>query len=306
MQSIFHDVWEANPINKGVRMNFKKLAMALSITAAFCYMGCEDSTSASSAGGDDDQPTLSSDSKGGDDGQNTKSSDSKDNTGGDEKTTSSASNGEGEGDGGGAASSGDSAPESSSSVGGMDLPIDTTGYSDLMKCDEEGATQEQYGFTMTCTEGQWTVDSSSIANMMNCDTDGETKESFGMVMVCKDGQWAYDSTASAAANACDEEGATKTETMTMGTYEMEMKYTCKDGQWQMDFGGMGGMEGWGDSSFTMPGGGMNFGDSSFTMPGGGTGGWGARDSSGAFSGGRSDWGQWLNDRDSSSTQPAGE
>ena len=72
-------------------MNFKKLAMALSITAAFCYMGCEDSTSASSAGGDDDQPTLSSDSKGGDDGQNTKSSDSKDNTGGDEKTTSSAS-----------------------------------------------------------------------------------------------------------------------------------------------------------------------------------------------------------------------
>jgi hypothetical protein len=86
------------------------------------------------------------------------------------------------------------------------------------------------------------------------------------VLVCMDGQWVYDSTATAAANACDEEGATKTETMTMSTYEMEMKYTCKDGQWQMDFSGMGGMEGWGDSSFTMPGGGdwSGYGDSSWT------------------------------------------
>ena len=38
---------------KGVKMNIKKLAMALSITAAFCYMGCDESSTSPATGGDE-------------------------------------------------------------------------------------------------------------------------------------------------------------------------------------------------------------------------------------------------------------
>ncbi len=294
-------------------MNFKRYALALSLTAAFCYMGCDDSSTSPTNGGNEEQTVLSSESNGTEGGdENVTSSESKGSAGGDEQTASSS-------DSNSPASSDDASPASSSEVSGP-AAFDSTAIADMMKCDEEGATQNQMGIKMTCTNGQWVADSASIADMMKCEA-GETREQMGMVMKCEDGHWALDSAATAEANKCDEDGATKTETMEMGgAYSMETTYICKEGKWEMqmpDFGGMfgddstggfpgGGNWNFGDSSFTMPGGGMNFGDSSFTMPGGGTGGWGARDSSDAFSGGRSDWGQWLNDWDSTSTQPAGE
>ncbi len=285
-------------------MNLKKLALALSLTAAFTYMGCDDSASAPATGGDE-QPALSSASTGDEGGEPAASSASTGDEGGEQTATSSDAKAE-------SADSGDVPPASSADVGHGTIPgidssftFDSTAIADMMKCDEEGATQNQMGIKMTCTDGQWTVDSSSIADMMKCEA-GETMEQMGMVMKCEDGHWTLDSAATAAANTCDEEGATKTESMSMGGGNgFEMTYICKDGQWEMQMPDFGGMFG-GDSTGGFPGGNFNFGDSSFTMPGGGTGGWGARDSSGAFSGGRSDWGQWLNDWDSTSTQPAGE
>ena len=267
--------------HKGATMKCKKFALALSLTAAFCYLGCEDSTSASI---DDDQPVPSSESQGTEGGDKISSSESKDNGGQDQVSSSSAKQAGSEA---APASSSQAAPASSSSVGSSTFPgMDST-------------------FTFDSTA--FSFDSSAFADMMKCDEEGATQNMMGAaVLVCRNGQWEYDSEATAEANKCDEDGATKTETMEMGgAFSMEMTYICTDGVWEMqmpDFGGMFGD----DSTGGFPGGGMNFGDSSFTMPGGGTGGWGARDSSGAFSGGRSDWGQWLNDRDSSSTQPAGE
>ena len=81
-----------------------------------------------------------------------------------------------------------------------------------------------------------------FCSMMKCDEEGATQNMMGAaVLVCTDGQWVYDSTATAAANKCDEEGATKTESMGMGdAFSMDMTYICKDGQWEMqmpDFGG---------------------------------------------------------------------
>jgi hypothetical protein len=253
---------------KGVKMNLKKLALALSLTAAFTYMGCEDSTSAPATGGDD-QPTLSSASTGDEGGEPAASSASTGDEGGEPAATSSDAKAE-------STDSGDVPPASSADVGPGPIPgidssfvFDSTAIADMMKCDEEGATQNQMGIKMTCTDGQWAVDSSSIADMMKCEA-GETREQMGMVMKCEDGHWALDSAATAAANTCDEEGATKTETMDMGgAYSMEMTYICTDGKWEMqkpDFGGMFG----GDSTGGFPGGGnWNFNDSSFTMPGGG-------------------------------------
>lgn len=282
-------------------MNIKKIAFAFSLTAALCYMGCDDSSTSPSDDGKDEPTVLSSDSK----------------TGGDETITSSESGDDGapakssESKGTGAESSGDAAPASSD------------GGSPASSTDTAPASSAGFGpGTIPGMDSTFAFDSTAFADMMKCDEEGATQNMMGAaVLVCTNGQWVYDSTATAEANKCDEEGATKTESMDMGgAFSMEMTYICTDGVWEMqmpDFGGMfgddstggfpgGGNWNFGDSSFTMPGGGMNFGDSSFTMPGGGTGGWGARDSSGAFSGGRSDWGQWLNDRDSSSTQPAGE
>jgi hypothetical protein len=89
------------------------------------------------------------------------------------------------------------------------------------------------------------MDTTAIMNMMKCDEEGATQDMMGMAtMVCKNGQWEYDSTATAEANKCTEEGATKTETM-MGA--MEMTYVCKDGQWTIDMSSFGGMFG-GDST----------------------------------------------------------
>ncbi|WP_458449723.1 hypothetical protein [Fibrobacter sp.] len=252
-------------------MNLKKLALALSLTAAFTYMGCEDSTSAPATGGDD-QPTLSSSSAGDEGGEPAASSASTGDEGGEPAAASSDAKAE-------SAGSGDVPPASSADVGPGPIPgidssfvFDSTAIADMMKCDEEGATQNQMGIKMTCTDGQWAVDSSSIADMMKCEA-GETREQMGMVMKCEDGHWALDSAATAAANTCDEEGATKTETMDMGgAYSMEMTYICTDGKWEMQMPDFGGMFG-GDSTGGFPGGGnFNFGDSSFTMPGGGQGG----------------------------------
>ncbi len=249
-------------------MNIKKLALAFSLTAAFCYMGCEDSATAPASG--DDQQPISSESNGAG-GEKVTSSESAGEEPGDKTGVSSDSNG-----GKAPESSGDAAPESSAGGFTFDstgFTFDSTAYAERMKCDEEGAVQETFGIKMTCVGGQWEVDSASVASMMNCEA-GETMEQMGMVLVCEDGQWAYDSTATAAANKCDEEGATKTETMSMMGMDIEMNYVCKDGQWSMDMGGFpgGGTGSWGDSSFTMPGGG-SWGDSSFTgFPGGGQGG----------------------------------
>lgn len=253
-------------------MNLKKLALALSLTAAFTYMGCEDSTSAPATGGDD-QPTLSSSSAGDEGG---------------EPAASSASSSDAKAE---STDSGDVPPASSADVGPGPIPgidssfvFDSTAIADMMKCDEEGATQNQMGIKMTCTDGQWAVDSSSIADMMKCEA-GETREQMGMVMKCEDGHWALDSAATAAANTCDEEGATKTEKSSMGNYEMEMNYVCKDGKWEMQMPDFGGMFG-GDSTGGFPGGGnWNFNDSNFTMPGGGQGGF---PGGGNFGGGAGD------------------
>lgn len=243
-------------------MNLKKLALALSLTAAFTNMGCDDSASAPATGGDE-QPALSSSSTGDEGGEPAASSASSSDAKA-ESTDSGELNPEG----------GDVPPASSADVGPGTIPgidssftFDSTAIADMMKCDEEGATQNQMGIKMTCTDGQWAVDSSSIADMMKCEA-GETREQMGMVMKCEDGHWALDSAATAAANTCDEEGATKTEKSSMGNYEMEMNYVCKDGKWEMQMPDFGGMFG-GDSTGGFPGGNFNFGDSSFTMPGGG-------------------------------------
>ena len=204
-------------------MNLKKLALALSLTAAFTYMGCDDSSTAPATGGDD-QPTLSSASTGDEGGEPAASSASTGDEGGEPSATSSEAKAE-------STDSGDVPPASSADSGTIPrfdstFTFDSTAYASAMKCDEEGATQEQYGMTMTCKDGQWAVDSSAIAELMKCEA-GETMEQMGMVMTCKDGQWAYDSTATAAANKCDEEGATKTETMSMMGSDIEMKYTLR-------------------------------------------------------------------------------
>ena len=186
-------------------MDIKKLALALSLTAAFTYMGCDDSSTSPATGGDE-QPVLSSDSNGGEGGDgNVASSGSNDAAGGDEQTVSSSDSNEAS-----PASSGDTAPASSADVGPGTLPgsdttfvLDTTAIADMMKCDEEGATQQQYGMTMTCVDGQWAVDSSSIADMMKCEPEGETMEMMGTVMVCKGGSWEVDSVATAEASKCD-------------------------------------------------------------------------------------------------------
>ena len=217
-------------------MNFKKLALALSLTAAFTYMGCDDSASAPATGGDD-QPTLSSASTGDEGGEPAASSASTGDEGGEPAATSSDAKAE-------STDSGDVPPASSADPGtipGFDstFTFDSTAYASAMKCDEEGATQEQYGMTMTC----------------------------------KDGQWAYDSTATAAANKCETEGETKTESMSMGGENtFELKYVCKDGQWQMDMSGFGGGN-WNMGDSTAFGGG-NFGGGNF---GGGNFGGGAGD-----------------------------
>lgn len=218
-------------------MNIKKLALAFSLTAAFCYMGCEDSTTAPASG--DDQPVLSSESNG-DGGDKATSSESAGGEPGDKTGVSSDSN-----SGAAPESSGEAAPESSAGGFTFDstgFTFDSTAYAERMKCDEEGAVQETFGIKMTCVGGQWEVDSASVASMMNCEA-GDTMEQMGMVLVCEDGQWTMDSTATAAANKCDEEGATKTETMSMMGMDIEMNYVCKDGQWSIDMGDLGGGQG---------------------------------------------------------------
>ena len=225
-------------------MNFKKLAMVLSVTAALCYMGCEDSTSVSVDDDENDQPVLSSESKDAT-GDNITSSESKDNTGGQEQAVSSSS--VKEDNGAAAASSSDAAPASSAGT----APASSA---DVGPVAGPGAVVYDTSFAF---------DSTAFADMMKCDEEGATQNMMGAaVLVCRNGQWEYDSTATAEANKCDEEGATKTEDM-MGM--MEMTYVCKDGQWTIDMSSFGSMFG-GDST------GFNFGDSSFTMPGGGMGG----------------------------------
>ena len=167
-------------------MNFKKLALALSLTAAFTYMGCDDSASAPATGGDD-QPTLSSASTGDEGGEPAASSASTGDEGGEPAAACSDAKAE-------STDSGDVPPVSSANVVPGTIPgfdstftFDSTAYASAMKCDEEGATKEQYGMTMTCKDGQWAVDSAALADMMKCDA-GETMEQMGMVMTCKDGQ----------------------------------------------------------------------------------------------------------------------
>lgn len=258
-------------------MNIKKLAMALSITAAFCYMGCDESSTSPATGGDEQPPVLSSDSNGGEGDENAVSSSSNEAVGGDEQTAASSDSNEEA-----ASSSSDVAAASSADIGGQ-VPFDTTGLGSMLKCDEAGATKNYgMGITATCVDGQWVVDSSSVADLRKCSPDGDTMEMMGTVMVCKDGNWEVDSAATEAASKCDEEGATKTEPMSMGGFEMEMKYVCKDGEWIVDMSSFGG-----------------------GMPGGeGGGNWNMGDSTGA-SQGRSDWGKWLTGGDSSSTLPGG-
>lgn len=210
-------------------MNFKKLALALSLTAAFTYMGCDDSSTAPATGGDD-QPTLSSSSAGEDvDEPAAASSDSK---------ADSADSVD-------SADPGDVNPASSADVGPSTIPgidssftFDSTAFADMMKCDEEGATKNMMGAAvMVCKNGQWEYDSTATAEANKCDEDGATKtetmdmgpQPMELTYICKDGQW-----------------------------EMQIP----------DFSGMfsgdstGGFN-WnmGDSTITMPGGNWNLGDS---------------------------------------------
>ena len=48
-------------------MNCKKFALAVSLAAVFCFIGCDDSSSSPSAAGGD-EPVLASDSNGGEGG----------------------------------------------------------------------------------------------------------------------------------------------------------------------------------------------------------------------------------------------
>ena len=257
-------------------MNYKKLGLAVISASIFTFVACDDSTSASSetpAGGEE-QTVLSSDSNAGSDNTTISSSSEEgatnpetQNAGGKTEDNPSTETNPGTGTDSPAASSSSEEPKTEApvdnppDVGPGQIPFDTagfsfdtTGFGDMMKCDEEGATQ----------------------NMMGA-----------AVLVCTDGQWVYDSTATAAANKCDEEGATKTETMEMGgAFSMDMTYICKDGQWEMQMPDFGGMFG-GDSTGGFPGGMGNWGDSSFTMPGGGQGGFpgGGNFGGGNFGGG---------------------
>lgn len=239
-------------------MNLKKLGFAVVAASMFTFMACDDSSSASSetpAGGED-QPSLSSESN---------------NAGGDEAPASSSSvesstkestdpakeGSKGKTDEPPAASS--ASEEPANEEPNTDAPVDTSA----------NVGPGSFDFDTT----GFTFDSTAFADMMKCDEEGATQNMMGAaVLVCTDGQWVYDSTATAAANKCDEEGATKTESMGMGdSFSMDMTYICKDGQWEMQMPDFGGMFG-GDSTGGFPGGMGNWGDSSFTMPGGGQGG----------------------------------
>ena len=256
-------------------MNYKKLGLAVITASIFTFVACDDSSSAgpeATNGGTEEQTITSSDSNAG--GDNTAASSSSveeatnpesQDVGGKTEDNPSTETNPGTGTDSPAASSSSEEPKTEApvdnppDVGPGQIPFDTagfsfdtTGFGDMMKCDEEGATQ----------------------NMMGA-----------AVLVCTDGQWVYDSTATAAANKCDEEGATKTETMEMGgAFSMDMTYICKDGQWEMQMPDFGGMFG-GDSTGGFPGGMGNWGDSSFTMPGGGMGGDWSQFGGGNFGGG---------------------
>lgn len=252
--------------HKGATMNFKKFALALSLTAAFCYLGCEDSTSASI---DDDQPVPSSESQGTEGGDKISSSESKDNGGQDQVSSSSAKQ-----------AGSEAAPASSSQA----APASSAGTSPASSSSVGSSTFPGIDSTFTFDSTAFSFDSSAFADMMKCDEEGATQNMMGAaVLVCRNGQWEYDSTATAEANKCDEEGATKTETMSMMGMDIDMTYKCENGQWTMDMSGMGGGNwgGYGDSSYTMPGGGSwNMGDSSSF----GGGNWGGQGGMGGFGG----------------------
>jgi hypothetical protein len=218
-------------------MNCKKFALAVSLAAVFCFIGCDDSSSSPSATGD--EPVLSSDSNGGEGGEVT-SNDSKD---GKEKAAESSDAKDEKASAGDSKdkkdSSGDSKDEKASgdkdkkdSGDKKDSSGDSkdSGSKDSGDKDKTPSSDSKDDGANPTVPGGMTFDSTAFASMFSCTEEGATQNQMGYVRVCTNGQWVYDSTATAEANKCTEEGATKTDSSSTMGFTMAMTYVCKDGQ----------------------------------------------------------------------------
>lgn len=184
-------------------MNYKKLGLAVISASIFTFVACDDSTSASSetpAGGEE-QTVLSSDSNAGSDNTTISSSSEEgatnpetQNAGGKTEDNPSTETNPGTGTDSPAASSSSEEPKTEApvdnppDVGPGQIPFDTagfsfdtTGFGDMMKCDEEGATKTEtmemggaFSMDMTyiCKDGQWEMQMPDFGGMFGGDSTG--------------------------------------------------------------------------------------------------------------------------------------
>lgn len=206
-------------------MNFKKIALGFTLTAAFGLLACGDDDSSSPVAPNNPAVSSSSTETAGD----VVSSSSEGVT-----TTSSETTVAG-------TSSSENFAISSASTPNIDLGDFGT------KCDKEGDKKDGTVMGMNtkliCVDGMWEADTTAMKEGLKCSTEGATKDSTMMGMtvklVCTDGKWETD-------NSCTEEGATQE----MDFMGMKMTKVCKEGEWTVDA-----------SSFTGDGGAFNFADS---------------------------------------------
>ena len=210
-------------------MIFKKIALGLTLSAAFGLLACGDDESSSPVA--PNNPAVSSSSIG---------------TAGDVASSSSAAvtTTSSETTVVGSSSSAVVAASSSATVPNIDLGDFGS------QCDQEGAKKDGQVMGMNakliCEDGIWVADTTAMKEGLKCSTEGATKDSTMMGMtvklVCSNGQWTSD-------NSCTEEGATQE----MDLMGMKMTMVCKDGEWTMDassFGGDDGIFNFADSSNT--------------------------------------------------------
>lgn len=191
-------------------MDYKKLALGLTLTAAFGLIACGDDDSSPVA--PSTEKTVSSSSVG---------------TAGD--VTSSGSQTAQNNSGNVAVSSGGEMVASSSSFSMMDFDLGDMGE----ECAKEGEKKDGKVMGMDtkliCQGGVWAADTAAMREGLKCSPEGSTKDTTMMGMtttlVCKDGQWGAD-------YSCTTEGATK-EMDFMGS---KMTLVCKNGEWTMDVG----------------------------------------------------------------------
>jgi len=206
-------------------MNCKKIALAVSLAAVFCFIGCGDDSSNSPSAAGGDGTVLSSDSNGGEGGEVT-SNDSKDGKEKSAKSTDSKdSKDEKASDDKEKKDSGESKDSSSTSNDSGDSGSTTP------SSDSKGDVTSN-----PSSGGMMSFDSTAFASMFSCSEEGATQNQMGYVSVCTNGQWVYDSTATAEANKCTEEGATKTDSSSMMGMTYATTYVCKDGKWSMNMG----------------------------------------------------------------------